>query len=103
MLTARQRQVHNYIAGHLEATGGVSPSYQEICDALAIKSRGDVKRILDCLVARGAIRKMPGKARALEIVDKAHNRSGKPVIHYRNAAYFRWNDDTKELVEWPPK
>ena len=101
MLTGRQREIYEYIKGSVE-TKGVCPSYREIGDAFGM-SRGHAHDMVDRLVERGHVRRLAYRARALEIVDKQDRPQVRPVIHYRNAAYFRWNDETKELAPWPPK
>jgi repressor LexA len=53
------------------AERGVAPSYTELCDGLGIASKSGVHRVITDLEQRGAIRRLPGKARALEIVAPA--------------------------------
>lgn len=50
------------------ATCGVAPSFAEIGEALGLKAKSGVSRIVAGLEARGHIRRMPGKARAIEIL-----------------------------------
>lgn len=60
--------VLRYVAGYLEAHGGVCPSYQNICDALGINSKSGVDRKMDILGARGLIVRRWRRARCLELV-----------------------------------
>lgn len=53
--------------GHRIAEFGVSPSYREIADHLGIGGRGTVSRLIDSVVERGALLRVPGKARTLSI------------------------------------
>jgi SOS-response transcriptional repressor LexA len=53
------------------AEGGVCPSYDEIAAALGLASKSGVKRLIDGLEARGRIRCLPFKPRAIEVLDPA--------------------------------
>lgn len=50
-------------------TKGVAPSFDEMMVALGLSSKSGVKRLLDGLEERGAIRRLPGRARAIEIIE----------------------------------
>jgi repressor LexA len=64
MLTAKQQQLLIYIKQHLDM-GGISPSFEEMKDALDLKSKSGIHRPLE---ERGFIRRLPNRARALEIL-----------------------------------
>ncbi|HEX8655374.1 MAG TPA: transcriptional repressor LexA [Allosphingosinicella sp.] len=66
MLTRKQHELLTYINGRL-AEGGVSPSFEEMKDALDLKSKSGVHRLISALEERGFIRRLPNRARALEI------------------------------------
>lgn len=67
MLTAKQHQLLLFINGRLTETG-VSPSFDEMKDALGLKSKSGVHRLINALEERGFIRRMANRARALEVV-----------------------------------
>jgi repressor LexA len=67
MLTAKQQQLLAYIRDHLEH-GGVSPSFEEMKEALDLKSKSGIHRLISALEERGFIRRLPNRARALEIL-----------------------------------
>lgn len=67
MLTRKQSELLNYIRDRLTESG-VSPSFEEMKDALALKSKSGVHRLISALEERGFIRRLPNRARALEIV-----------------------------------
>ncbi len=67
MLTAKQQQLLIYIKQHLEK-GGVSPSFEEMKDALDLKSKSGIHRLIGALEERGFIRRLPNRARALEVL-----------------------------------
>ncbi len=67
MLTAKQQQLLSYIKDHLDR-GGVSPSFEEMKEALDLKSKSGIHRLISALEERGFIRRLPNRARALEIL-----------------------------------
>jgi repressor LexA len=67
MLTRKQHELLCYIHDKLEETG-VSPSFEEMKDALDLKSKSGVHRLIRALEERSFIRRLPNRARALEVV-----------------------------------
>jgi repressor LexA len=67
MLTRKQSELLTYIRERLNESG-VSPSFEEMKDALALKSKSGVHRLISALEERGFIRRLPNRARALEVV-----------------------------------
>jgi repressor LexA len=67
MLTAKQHELLLYIQRKLEETG-ISPSFEEMKDALDLKSKSGVHRLISALEERGFIRRLPNRARALEVL-----------------------------------
>ena len=67
MLTKKQRELLLFINQRLTATG-VSPSFDEMKDALNLKSKSGIHRLVSGLEERGFIRRLPHRARALEVV-----------------------------------
>ena len=67
MLTRKQHELLSYINDHL-AKSGVSPSFEEMKDALELKSKSGVHRLISALEERGFIRRLANRARALEIL-----------------------------------
>jgi repressor LexA len=67
MLTRKQRELLLFINQRLAATG-VSPSFDEMKDALNLKSKSGIHRLVSGLEERGFIRRLPHRARALEVV-----------------------------------
>ena len=67
MLTAKQRELLLFINQRLTANG-VSPSFDEMKDALRLKSKSGIHRLVTSLAERGFIRRLPHRARALEVV-----------------------------------
>lgn len=67
MLTAKQRELLQYIHERVGETG-VSPSFDEMREALDLKSKSGVHRLISALEERQFIRRLPNRARALEVL-----------------------------------
>ena len=78
MLTAKQRELLLFINQRLMATG-VSPSFDEMKDALRLKSKSGIHRLVGGLEERGFIRRLPHRARALEVTKLPEESAAGPV------------------------
>ena len=67
MLTRKQHQLVCFINDRL-STSGVSPSFEEMKEALDLKSKSGVHRLISALEERGFIRRLANRARALEVL-----------------------------------
>ena len=67
MLTRKQHELLTFINQRLTATG-VSPSFDEMKDALNLRSKSGIHRLISGLEERGFIRRLPHRARALEVI-----------------------------------
>jgi repressor LexA len=67
MLTTKQKELLVFINGRLQETG-VPPSFDEMKEALSLQSKSGVHRLIIALEERGFIRRLPHRARAIEIV-----------------------------------
>jgi repressor LexA len=67
MLTRKQYELLVFINRRL-SEGGVSPSFEEMKEALGLKSKSGIHRLISGLEERGFIRRLPHRARALEVV-----------------------------------
>lgn len=67
MLTRKQHELIRFIQVRLEESG-VSPSFEEMKEALDLKSKSGVHRLISALEERGFIRRLPNRARALEVL-----------------------------------
>ena len=67
MLTKKQNELLIYIHQNLRETG-VAPSYEEMKDALDLRSKSGIHRLINALEERGFIRKLANRARAIEII-----------------------------------
>ncbi len=67
-LTHKQNQLLAFLKSRL-AESQVAPSYEEMAAHLGLKSKQGIHRLILGLEERGAIRRIPGKARAVEIAE----------------------------------
>lgn len=67
MLTKKQHELLMFINERL-GQSGVSPSFDEMKDALGLKSKSGIHRLITGLEERGFIRRLPHRARALEVL-----------------------------------
>ena len=67
MLTTKQKELLTFINARLQETG-VPPSFDEMKEALALQSKSGVHRLIIALEERGFIRRLPHRARAIEII-----------------------------------
>jgi repressor LexA len=90
MLTAKQRELLIFIDGRLRESG-ISPSFDEMREALELKSKSGVHRLISALEERGFIRRLPTRARALEVLKLPETHSA-TVIPLRPAPPAPAND-----------
>ena len=67
MLTRQQFKLINFIHEKI-SDQGVSPSFEEMRDALKLKSKSGIHRLIQSLEERGYLRRIPNRARALEVL-----------------------------------
>jgi repressor LexA len=67
MLTRKQHELLRFIHARL-GENGISPSFEEMKEALALKSKSGVHRLIGALEERGFLRRLPNRARALEVL-----------------------------------
>src|SRR6476661_4219131 len=79
MLTAKQRELLMFIRQRL-GEDGVSPSFDEMREALDLKSKSGVHRLISALEERGFIRRLPNRARALEVLKMPEGRPAATAV-----------------------
>jgi repressor LexA len=72
MLTSKQHELLTYISRRLTESG-ISPSFDEMKDALNLRSKSGIHRLITALEERGFIRRLPHRARALEVLRMPEN------------------------------
>lgn len=82
MLTRKQHELLRFIQARLEESG-ISPSFEEMKEALDLKSKSGVHRLISALEERGFIRRLPNRARALEVLRQPEDVTNKPAAPAR--------------------
>jgi repressor LexA len=101
MLTRKQHELLLYIHRHLGETG-VSPSFEEMKEALDLKSKSGVHRLISALEERGFIRRLANRARALEVLKLPDGRvAGTPVAANDSGAPPRTASPANDVLEIP--
>ena len=77
MLTQKQKELLLFIHERLQDEG-VPPSFDEMKEALALKSKSGIHRLITALEERGFIRRLPNRARALEVIKLPDNSTEPP-------------------------
>ena len=67
MLTSKQHDLLMFIHERLKESG-VPPSFEEMKEALGLKSKSGIHRLITALEERGFLRRLPHRARALEVI-----------------------------------
>jgi len=80
MLTKKQKNLLLFINKKLRASG-VSPSYEEMKRSLNLKSKSGIHRLISALEERGFIRRLPHKARALEVIKLPETASANDIYN----------------------
>ncbi len=91
MLTAKQRELLVFIDRRLNESG-ISPSFDEMREALELKSKSGVHRLISALEERGFIRRLPNRARALEILKLPEAAAPSSVVPMRPVVPAPAND-----------
>lgn len=78
MLTRKQHELICFINDRLDETG-VSPSFEEMKEALDLKSKSGVHRLISALEERQFIRRLPNRARALEVLKMPERGTNTPT------------------------
>ena len=97
MLTAKQRELLLFIDKRL-GEDGISPSFDEMREALDLKSKSGVHRLISALEERGFIKRLPNRARALEVMKLPEARPTAEIIQLRPAAPAPANDTIELLL-----
>ena len=69
MLTKKQKELYDYLRNYI-TNNQISPSFEEMKEAVNLKSKSGIHRLITSLEQRGFIRRLKHKARAMEIIEK---------------------------------
>src|SRR5882757_6703273 len=90
MLTKKQHQLLLFIRDRV-ARDGVAPSFDEMKEALKLQSKSGIHRLIMALEERGFLRRLPHRARALEVIKVPDNMGSPERPMERPAAGFTPN------------
>jgi repressor LexA len=76
MLTRKQLELLRFINERLTESG-VPPSFDEMKDALDLRSKSGIHRLITALEERGFIRRLPNRARAIEVIKQPEGGAGR--------------------------
>lgn len=93
-LTKKQLAVLNFLQD-FEEENGYSPSYREIMTGLGLTSVSAVAEHVDNLVNKGVLKKVPGAARSLEILDYKHEET----VKLFNEKILDCTEEEKEILK----
>ena len=92
-ITKKQLAVLNFLQDYMDERG-CSPSYREIMEGLGLSSVSAVAEHIDNLVAKGALKKNPGEARSLTILDYMH----KDTVELFRARMVGATEEEKQIL-----
>ena len=94
MLTKKQRNLLVFINKKIRSTG-ISPSYDEMKNSLNLKSKSGIHRLISALEERGFIKRLPHKARALEVLKLPETASANDIYNTFSPSVIKGGlDDT---------
>jgi repressor LexA len=92
MLTKKQRDLLLFIHERVDS-GDIAPSFDEMRDALGLKSKSGIHRLITALVERGYLERLPNRARALKVIKLPENYQRSTSPAQVNGADIVANDD----------
>lgn len=98
MLTQKQHELLCFIDDRLKDSG-VSPSFEEMKEALGLKSKSGIHRLISALEERDFIRRLPNRARALEVLKLPEG--GVSEISASNVITLHPENPVREVVSNP--
>ena len=94
MLTKKQKNLLLYINKKLRSSG-ISPSYEEMKISLNLKSKSGIHRLISALEERGFLRRLPHKARALEVIKLPETASANDIYNSFSPSVIKGGLDEK--------
>ena len=103
MLTKKQRNLLIFINKKIRSTG-ISPSYDEMKNSLNLKSKSGIHRLISALEERGFIKRLPHKARALEVLKLPETASANDIYNTFSPSVIKGGlDDSNSKSKPRPK
>ncbi len=102
MLTKKQKNLLLYINKKIRSSG-VSPSYEEMKNALNLKSKSGIHRLISALQERGFIKRLAHKARALEVLKLPETASANDIYNSFSPSVIKGGLDSENIKNSPNK
>ena len=96
MLTKKQKNLLLFINKKIRSTG-VSPSYEEMKNALNLKSKSGIHRLISALEERGFIKRLAHKARALEVLKLPETASANDIYNSFSPSVIKGGLDSENI------
>ncbi len=96
MLTKKQKNLLLFINKKLRSSG-VSPSYEEMKSSLNLNSKSGIHRLISALEERGFIKRLPHKARALEVIKLPETASANDIYNSFSPSVIKGGLDDSNL------
>ena len=80
-LTRKQRLLLDYLIAYIDENG-TAPSFEEMAGALDLASKSGVHRLIEALEERGWIRRLPNRARAIDVLRRPEEKGAKSFVDY---------------------
>ncbi|MBR3115940.1 hypothetical protein IKF30_01810 [Candidatus Saccharibacteria bacterium] len=93
-ITKKQQAVLNFLEDFTEENG-YSPSYREIMNGLGLSSVSAVAEHIDNMVSKGILKKVPGAARSLEVLDYKHE----DTVEFFKMKMTECSEEDKKVLE----
>ena len=78
-LTRRQHEIHAWLRDHADSLDH-PPTYDELCQALGLTSRGSLHKHIQALIQAGLVEPMDGTHRGIRLVEEAPEEEGIPLL-----------------------
>ena len=87
MLTKKQKELFVYLNNYI-SSNNISPSFEEMKNAVNLKSKSGIHRLITSLEQRGYIKRLKHKARAMEITKDLPNKNVKSINSYKEESFL---------------
>merc|ERR1712000_286566 len=98
MLTKKQKNLLIFINKKIRSTG-ISPSYEEMKNSLNLKSKSGIHRLISALEERGFIKRLPHKARALEVLKLPETASANDIYNTFSPSSIKGVETSSNLLD----
>ena len=96
MLTKKQKELFVYLSDYI-SSNDISPSFEEMKNAVNLKSKSGIHRLISALEERGFIKRLAHKARALEVVKLPETASANDIYNSFSPSVIKGGLDTDNL------